>query len=88
MATIDQEKVKSIIEWPTPRNFFEVINFHGLSIFYRKIIRNFSRICAPIVETIKGKKQLFQWTKEYKKSFQLIKKKIIEQLIQVSTIFS
>jgi hypothetical protein len=79
---MDQEKVKAIIEWPTPRNVFEVRSFHGLASFYRKFIRNFSGICAPIVETIKGNKQLFQWTEGIlRKGFQLLKKKITKQPI-------
>ena len=47
------KKVQAIIDWPSPRNIFEVRSFHVLASFYRKFIKNFSGICASIVDTIK-----------------------------------
>ena len=44
---MDPDNVKATVEWPSPRNIYEVISFHGLASFYRK----FSSIYAPIVET-------------------------------------
>ena len=76
---MDPEKVQAIIDWPSPRNIFEVSSFHGLSSFYRKFIKNFSGICASIVETIKKDKQPFQWTIEVERSFQLLKKNITKK---------
>ena len=66
---MDQEKVKEILEWPSPKNVFEVRSFHGLASFYRKCIRNFSNINVPILETIRKDKQPFAWTEEAKRRF-------------------
>ena len=66
---MDPKKVQAIIDWPSPRNIFEVRSFHGFASFYRKFIKNFSGICASIVETIKRDRHPFQWTVEAKKRF-------------------
>ena len=80
---MDPEKVKEIVEWPSPRNVFEVRSFHGLASFYRKFIRKFSKINAPIIETIKRNKQPFKWTTEAERNFKLLKQKITEKPILI-----
>lgn len=50
---MDPNKVKSILEFPTPKCIGDVRNFHGLASYYRKFVRGFSYICAPILNTIK-----------------------------------
>jgi hypothetical protein len=72
------EKVKAVKEWPSSRSMFEVISFHGLEIFDRKFIRNFSGICAPMIDTVKKKHKYFKWTTEVKRSFNIFKEKITE----------
>ena len=76
---MDPEKFKAIVEWPSPRTVFEVRIFHGLASFYRKFINIFSKINAPIIETIRKRKQQFKWTAEAERNFKLLKQKITEK---------
>ena len=81
---MDPSKVEAILNWPPPTTPLEVKSFHGMCSFYRKFIRNFSGVCAPMIDIIKGgKKCVFSWTKEANDSFECLKRKIADQLVLV-----
>ncbi|KAL7596133.1 hypothetical protein Lser_V15G29757 [Lactuca serriola] len=71
-VAVDEEKVKSIQDWPTPKTISEVRSFHGLASFYRRFVKHFSTLASPLTEIIK-KNVGFKWGKEQEHAFQQLK---------------
>jgi len=72
-VTMSTRKVDSIRKWQAPRSVKEVQISLGFANFYRRFIENFSKICKPITETLKGDKQKFSWGREQNIAFGKLK---------------
>ena len=69
-VTMSERKVKSIRNWAHPRSVKEVQIFIGFANFYRGFIKDFSKICKPITETLKGDPKAFHWGREQEEAFE------------------
>ena len=73
---MDEAKVKSIEEWPTPKSITDVRHFHDLASFYRRFVKDFSTIASSLTEIVK-KAVGFKWGEEQENAFSLLKSKLI-----------
>ena len=69
---MQKEKIEEVLSWPAPRNIKEVQKFLGLANYYRRFIKNFARIAAPLHMLVR-KEQKWKWEKEQKKAFERLK---------------
>jgi hypothetical protein len=72
---VDEEKVRAIQDCLSPTSVGNVRSFHGLASFYRRFVKDFSSLAAPLTEVIK-KNVGFRWGEEQDKAFQLFKEKL------------
>ena len=68
----DPEKVKSIRDWPQPRNVKELRSFLGLASYYRKFCQSFATICKPL-HKLTEKNHKYDWTPECQSAFNNVK---------------
>jgi hypothetical protein len=71
----DPAKVQAIVDYPTPTNRKEVKMFLGTASYYRRFIRNFSTIAAPLNSLTSTRKSAppFAWSVEADRAFNELK---------------
>ena len=70
-VAVDMNKIQAIIEWPVPKTLKALRGFLGLTGYYRKFIKGYSTLAAPL--TALTKKQAFCWTEATQKAFETLK---------------
>ena len=76
------KKIEAVSKWPTPRTVYDVRSFLGFVGYYRRFIKNFSKITKPIREVITGlenqskraaKKTYIEWSDAADTAFEQLK---------------
>ena len=73
-VAMQSDKLRAIREWPRPSTVKMIQRFLGFCNYYRRFIRNFAVISAPLVKvTAGGKKAKFYWETEQESAFDELK---------------
>jgi hypothetical protein len=70
--TVDPKKIKAIRGWIKPINVIEARSFMGLSSYYQRFIKGFSKVASPII-SLQKKGVKFEWTSKCEEIFQQLK---------------
>jgi hypothetical protein len=69
---VNPSKVKHILEWKPPTTVHQVPSFLGLAGYYRRFIRDFSKIVKPITSLLKNDTK-FDWSSKCNEAFEQLK---------------
>jgi hypothetical protein len=75
-------KIDAVLRFPEPMTITNVRSFLGLTGYYRKYIRGYSRMASPLFELIK-KDVAFVWNQNYQRAFDDLKRALVEAPILV-----
>ncbi|XP_071900995.1 uncharacterized protein [Coffea arabica] len=72
---VDPAKVEAVTEWKRPDNPTEIRSFLGLAGYYRRFIKDFSKLASPLTDLTK-KGGRFLWSDKCETSFQELKRRL------------
>ena len=52
--SVDPKKTAAVRNWPVPHNVKTLMQFLGFSNFYRKFVKDYSKIANPLLKLLKG----------------------------------
>ena len=79
---MEEEKVKGVLNWPTPKEVKDVQKFLGLVNYYHQFIKDFATIAKPLHDMVK-KDQKWEWTERQEKVFRSLKERFTKELVLV-----
>ncbi|PNY08611.1 Ty3/gypsy retrotransposon protein [Trifolium pratense] len=71
---MDNSKIQAVLDWPVPTNIKQLHGFLGLSGYYRRFIKGYASIAAPLTSLLK--KDAFLWHHQATVAFQNLKEAI------------
>ena len=80
---VDNAKVETIAKLPPPSSVKAIRSFLGHAGFYRRFIKDFSKIARPLTRLLE-KDVPFHFNDEYLKAFETLKDKLTKALTMVA----
>nr|GEV28753.1 reverse transcriptase domain-containing protein [Tanacetum cinerariifolium] len=81
---VDPAKIKAVKNWASPTIPTEIRQFLGLAGYFRRFIKDFSKI-AKSLTILTQKQKKFIWGEDQEMAFQILKQKLCEALILALT---
>ena len=75
---MDERKVEAILDWSAPTKVTELRSFLGLANYYRRFIKDYSKMASPLTDLLKKDKHL-EWTEACQEAFQDIKQAVTSE---------
>ena len=90
----DPEKTCKVEDWPVPTCVRDVRRFLGFSSYFRKFIRDYARIAAPLSSLLQGystkrtnrrmnklkEEELWNWSEEHQTSFDRLRQLLVDDV--------
>nr|GFB55450.1 putative reverse transcriptase domain-containing protein [Tanacetum cinerariifolium] len=74
---VDPAKIKAVKNWTSPTTPTEIRQFLGLAGYYRRFIKDFSKI-AKSLTILTQKDKMFVWGEDQEMAFQILKQKLCD----------
>ena len=75
---MEEEKVKGVLEWPTPKCVKDMQKFLGLANYYCRFIEGFALVARPLHDMVKKDKK-WDWTERQKKVLKELKERFTKE---------
>jgi hypothetical protein len=72
-VSVDPGKVKDVLNWMPPTTTSEIQSFMRLAGYYRRFVKDFSKIAKPMMKLFE-KNKAFEWTTECQARFEELRK--------------
>jgi hypothetical protein len=78
---MDDHKVKAILDWEPPKSVPALRSFLGLASYYRKFIKNFTKIATPLTNLLKKFVITYEWEEACNEAFETLKGILVKVLV-------
>jgi hypothetical protein len=76
---VDPKNIEAMQDWPHPKTLKILRGFLGLTGYYRKFVKNYGKIAAPLTALLKNNS--FTWTPATSQAFQTLKMAMCTTLV-------